>query len=187
MVSVLAGAVVLLGLYAARLHNYLLFHSLAEVFSVVVACSVFLVAWNARRSQDNHYFLFVGIAYLFAGVVDLVHMLGYKGMGVFPGYDANLPTQLWIGARYLQAISLLIAPRFAGRSLDPKSALAGYAVAVFLLSPPFSRAFSRIAICPTRVSPPSRSPANTRSVGSSWLRSSCCTQSANTSRGTFSG
>jgi PAS domain S-box-containing protein len=133
MVSVLAGAVVLLGLYAARLHNYLLFHSLAEVFSVVVACSIFLVAWNARRSQDNHYFLFVGIAYLFAGVVDLVHMLGYKGMGVFPGYDANLPTQLWIGARYLQAISLLIAPRFAGRSLDPKALLAGYAVAVFLL------------------------------------------------------
>ena len=133
MVSVLVGTLVFLGLYAARLYNYLLFHSLAEAFSVVVACSIFLVAWNARRSQDNHYFLFVGIAYLFSGVVDLVHMLGYKGMGVFPGYDANLPTQLWIGARYLQAISLLIAPRFAGGSLNPKAALAGYAVAVFLL------------------------------------------------------
>ena len=139
MVGALAGGGVLLGLYAARRYNYLLFHSLAEIFSVVVACSIFLVAWNARRSQDDHYFLFVGIAYLFAGVVDLVHMLGYKGMGVFPGYDANLPTQLWIGARYLQAVSLLIAPRFAGRSLDPKAALAGYAVAVSLF---FASVFS---------------------------------------------
>jgi PAS domain S-box-containing protein len=133
MVSVLVGTLVFLGLYALRLYNYLLFHSVAEFFSVVVACSVFLVAWNARRSQDNHYFLFVGIAYLFAGVVDLVHLLAYKGMGVFPGYDANLSTQLWIGGRYLQAISLLLAPRFAGRTLDPTRTVVGYAAAVSLL------------------------------------------------------
>ena len=45
-------------------------------------------------------------------VIDGVHTLAYKGMGVFPGYDANLPTQLWIAARYLQSISLLVAPAF---------------------------------------------------------------------------
>lgn len=31
-------------------------------------------------------------------------------MGVFPQYDTNLPTQLWIAARYMESISLLIAP-----------------------------------------------------------------------------
>lgn len=38
--------------------------------------------------------------------------MAYKGMGVFSGYDANLPTQLWIAARYLQSASLLVAPAF---------------------------------------------------------------------------
>ena len=31
-------------------------------------------------------------------------------MGILVGYDANTPTQLWIAARYLEALSLLAAP-----------------------------------------------------------------------------
>ena len=130
---ILLGTAILLGLYAARIYNFLLFHVLAETFSVVVAFSVFLVAWNARRSQENHYFLFVGIGYLFSGGLDLLHMVAYRGMGVFPGHDANLATQLWVGARYLQAISLLASPRFADRALDPGAALAGFGAAACLL------------------------------------------------------
>lgn len=130
---ILLGTVVLLGLYATRLYSYLLFHVLAELFVVVVACSIFLVAWNGRRTQDNHYFLFIGIGYLFSGALDILHMLGYKGMGVFPAYDANLGTQLWVGARYLQAISLLVAPRFADHALSPGFALAGFATAASLI------------------------------------------------------
>jgi hypothetical protein len=109
---ILAGALVLLGLYLTSLYNYLLFHSLAEVFAIVVACGVFMVAWNSRRFLDNNYLLFIGIAYLFVAGLDLLHTLAYKGMGVFPDYDANLPTQLWIASRYIQSFSLLIAPLF---------------------------------------------------------------------------
>ncbi|MBC7236697.1 MAG: PAS domain-containing protein, partial [Chloroflexi bacterium] len=59
------------------------------------------------RSEDNGYLLLLGISSLFVGSIDLIHVLAYKGMGIFPGYDANLPTQLWIAARYLQSLSLL--------------------------------------------------------------------------------
>ncbi|MBW1717013.1 MAG: hypothetical protein JRJ77_14545, partial [Deltaproteobacteria bacterium] len=38
------------------------------------------------------FLLFVGIAYLFIGFLDLIHTLAYRGMGVFPGYATNLPT-----------------------------------------------------------------------------------------------
>jgi len=51
------------------------------------------------------------------GFVDTIHTLAYKGMGVFPGYDADLPTQLWIGARYLESLSLFIAPFFMHKKL----------------------------------------------------------------------
>ncbi len=96
-------------------HNYLLFHSLAEVFSIVIACGIFMLAWNARDLLDNNYLLFLGVAYLFVGLMDLVHALAYKGMGVFPWADANLPTQLWIAARFLESTCLLAAPLFLRR------------------------------------------------------------------------
>jgi PAS domain S-box-containing protein len=108
---------VLFGLYLTSRYSYLLFHSLAELFSIVIAVAIFIVAWNSRRFGENDYLIFIGIAYLFVGGLDLIHTLGYKGMGVFHGYDTNLPTQFWITARYLESLSLLIAPFLIGRKL----------------------------------------------------------------------
>lgn len=129
----LAGALVLLGLYLTSHYSYLLFHSLAEVFSIVVACGVFMVAWNARNFLDNNYLLFIGIAFLSVASLDLLHTLAYKGMGVFQGYDSNLPTQLWIASRYVQSLSLLIALLFLRRELNIHLVLLSYAMIVVLL------------------------------------------------------
>ena len=115
--SILLGLLILFGVYLTTLHSYLLFHSLAELFSIVVASGIFIVAFNARGFLDNHYFLFLGIAYLFVAALDLLHTLAYTGMGVFPGYGTNLATQLWVASRYTESIPLLIAPLFVGRKL----------------------------------------------------------------------
>ena len=125
---VVAAVTVLVGLYISSLYNYLLFHNLAELFSVVIAAGIFMVAWNSRKFIENDYLLLLGIAYLFVGGVDLMHTLAYKGMNIFPGFDANLPTQLWIFARYLQSISLLLAPLFLTRRLNYRIAAGVYAV-----------------------------------------------------------
>jgi len=114
---ILAGALILAGLYFASLYSYLLFHSFAEIFSIIVAFGIFIVAWNSRRFLDNNYFIFIGIAYLFVGHMDLAHMLAYPGMGVLPGYGTNTAAQLWIVARYIESLSLLIAPLLIGRKL----------------------------------------------------------------------
>ncbi len=129
----LLGALVFIGLYLTSLYSYLLFHSLAELFSVAVACSIFMIVWNSRRFLDNGYLLFIGIAYLFVGFLDLLHTLAYKGMGVFPP-DGNLATQLWIAARYMQSISLFIAPLFLKREVRTGAVAAVYSgVILFLL------------------------------------------------------
>jgi diguanylate cyclase (GGDEF)-like protein len=124
---------VLFGLFLTSLYSYILFHSLAEIFSIVIGCSIFILAWNSRRRLDNDYLLFLGIAYLFVSGLDLIHTLAYKGMGVFPGYDANLATQLWIAARYVQALSMLIFPVFLQRKMNVYLVFPGYAVVTFLL------------------------------------------------------
>jgi len=127
------GAFCLAGLYLTSLYSYLLFHGIAEIFSIVIACGIFMVAWNSRHLLENNYLLFLGIAFLFISGLDLLHTLAYKGMGVFKPDDANLPTQLWIASRYLQSISFLIAPLFFGRKLNFKYLFAAYG-AVFLLA-----------------------------------------------------
>jgi len=131
--EILYGVTILFVLYLASLYNYLLFHSLAEIFGIFVACGIFIVAWNSRKFLENNYLLFLGIAYLFIGVVDLSHLLGYNGLNVFKGYDTNMPTQLWIAARYLESISLLLAPLFFRCKLKTNLAILSYTVVTVLI------------------------------------------------------
>lgn len=106
--------------------NYLLFHTLVETFSVIVACGIFMIAWNSRRFHQNGFFLFLGVSSVFVAGCDFLHMLAYKNMGVFPGAAADLPTQLWIAARYLGVSSLLAAPFFLRRQIHPAALFGVY-------------------------------------------------------------
>ena len=101
------------GLYFTTYVNYLLFHNLAEILSIVIAYSFFLIAWNSRNFIKNQYLLFIGIAYLSIASLDLMHTLTYKGMPIITDYD-YYANQLWIGARYLESITLLVAFYFLG-------------------------------------------------------------------------
>jgi signal transduction histidine kinase len=133
LLAVLLWLFLFLGLYLTSLYSYLLFHSIAEIFSVIIAGAVFALAWNSRRIITNNYLLFLGIALLFVAFLDLFHTLAYKGMGVFPGYGPNLPTQLWVAARFLQSLSLLAAPLFLNRRLRPGLVFGGYLLVTSLL------------------------------------------------------
>jgi len=131
--TAVGAALVMAGLYVVSQHNYLLFHSLAELFSIVVACSIFVIVWNARRLLDNTYLLFIGVAYLFVACLDLLHTLAYTGMGVFPWGGTNLATELWIAARYVESLSLLVAGFFVARTVKLRFVLLGYFVVSALI------------------------------------------------------
>ncbi len=120
----------LVGLYWISQMNFLLFHSVAEFFSILVAAGIFIVYWNSRTFYENNYLSFLSISYFFIALIDIIHTLAYKGMGVFPKFDANLPTQLWIVARYLESISLLIAPLFFSHKIKPERVLHSFAILV---------------------------------------------------------
>lgn len=92
--------------------NYKFYHSLIEMFGIIVACGVFMIAYNSRDYMQNNFFVFIGIAFLFIGFLDFLHLLAYKGMGVFLGDDPNIATQLWIGSGYLRVMTFLVAPVF---------------------------------------------------------------------------
>jgi signal transduction histidine kinase len=130
---ILRAALVFSALIVISRFNYLLFHSLAELFSVVVAFSIYILAWNSRRYMNNGYFLLLGVAFLFIGLLDVLHTLAYEGMGVFPQSGANLATQLWISARFMQSLSFLMAFLFLTRQVRAFYLLGAYAIITTLI------------------------------------------------------
>jgi len=126
-------ALLLAGLYLSSLYSYLLFHTLIEFSTCAIGFTLFILVWNTRSFLANDCLKLLGIGYAASALIDLIHTLAYKGMQVFPGYGANLPTQLWIAARYLQAATLSVAPLFVSHRLRPGALLAAYCLAVPLL------------------------------------------------------
>ncbi|MEI7997848.1 MAG: MASE3 domain-containing protein, partial [Methylococcaceae bacterium] len=119
-------------LYAISRYNYLLFHSLADGLSIVIAACVFVIIWNSRHLLDNDYYLYLGITFLFWAFLDFIHLLGNKNMGVFTAHG-NLGPTFYIASRYILSISLLIAPLFIKRKLNTTLMYAVYSLITLLI------------------------------------------------------
>ncbi len=119
--GLLLGILVFSLFYALHLRGQHLPHYLSEMFVVVVAVGVFMLTWNGRRFLDNHFFLFLGISYLFVGVIDGLHALAFDG---WIGGKENIDIQFWYAARYFQAASFVTALLFVVRKFRPGVALA---------------------------------------------------------------
>jgi len=119
-------------LYAAYYKSPGLAHDLAETFSVVVAFAIFMLTWNARNLIDNHYFLFLGIGYLYVGGIDYLHSVSFDG--VFTTEHHGVSIEWWFASRFLQSLALLAAPLFAVRKIRPAIAFAGMSTAAIALA-----------------------------------------------------
>ncbi|MGC8778727.1 MAG: MASE3 domain-containing protein, partial [Candidatus Caldatribacteriaceae bacterium] len=109
-----AGGVILVLLFFLSRRNYLLFHSLVELLAILTGFSMFLFAFATAPFSSNTVVQKLGWLYLAVASVDILHTLSYKGMGVFPGYTANLPTQFWILGRFLESgglATIVLFPR----------------------------------------------------------------------------
>jgi len=91
-----------------------------------------MFAWNSREIIKNNCIVFLGIAYLFIGGLDMLHMLSYTGMGIFKEGGGNLPTQLWIIARYMESVTLLITPFFLTRKIRVNQVISAYLLITIL-------------------------------------------------------
>jgi hypothetical protein len=116
-------------------YNYLLFHTLVELFSIIVAFAVFTVTWNARKMLDNNYLYFQGITYLFIGALDLLHTITFKGMRIIesPIYYSN---QFWVATRFLEAAAIVAGLLFLARKrrLNADLIFVGYTIVTLLIT-----------------------------------------------------
>ena len=143
--TVAAGVALAAALYVMSRYNYLLFHVTVETFGILVAIGIFMLVWHSRSVISNNYLIVLGAAYFSIAGLSFIHTLAYKGMQIFHGYDeANLATQLWIATRYMEAITMVVAPLMIGyrRRVDFMTAMTAYmAFALFLVLMVFIGAF----------------------------------------------
>lgn len=99
----------LIGLVWISRYNYILFHSLAEMCSVVICWGVFFLAWSAHRLIRDSWLCVIGSGCLFAGFLYVLHLLAWPGMGVFAHGSANLAAQLWTAARCMHGFAFAAA------------------------------------------------------------------------------
>jgi len=97
--------------------NYLLFHTLVALFSIVIAASIFIITWNTRRFHENSYLTALGMIFLLVACMDLLHTMAYRGMVVFPFASADLSVQLWITAHYLQSGAFFVSALLIGKRI----------------------------------------------------------------------
>lgn len=107
-------AVTFSGLFFLARKNYLFFHTIIECFAIFTGLSITLISLATRNLIQNRIFLKFGILYFFVVAIDFLHTLAYKGMGVFPYWTANHPTQLWIAGRLLETIGFFLIVFFTG-------------------------------------------------------------------------
>lgn len=110
LIYIFSASILFLILEQLQAYNYLLFHSFAEIISAFCSFIIFIIVLSVWQNlENNNYICFLGVAFFFNGLIDLLHMMSYQGMPIFVEYKQDVTVQLWILARYMQAISLLIA------------------------------------------------------------------------------
>jgi len=88
--------------------TYLVFHNIAEFFSVMVSLSIFGAGWYTCDQSKNRHVLFIGCAFLGIGLMDFMHTLAYPGMpDLLTPNSANKSTQFWIVVRLFAAAAFL--------------------------------------------------------------------------------
>ena len=114
--------------------NFLLFHTLVELFTVAIAIISAIVAWHTYGLSKNHFLLLLGGGYFFIGGLDLAHTLTFQGLPFLENGAGNISLQFWIAARFLEAILLLLAPLFIRTPFNPRSLALSFTAISLLLS-----------------------------------------------------
>jgi signal transduction histidine kinase len=120
-------------LIAVAQFNFLVFHTLVELFAIVVSFMLFALAWYTNRFSRDSLLIFLACGMFWVGALDIAHTLTYKGMHLLPTEESNTPTQIWIGTRYLQALTLFAAPLLARRNFDKLGLFAAFGLIATLL------------------------------------------------------
>ena len=95
--------------------GFLYFHIVVEAITIVIALYAFTSSVRSKDTVAEGFFRIVGSSYFAVAVLDLFHVMSYKGMNILISTSADPPTVFWVTARGVEAAGLLAALLFAAR------------------------------------------------------------------------
>ncbi|MCP4322990.1 MAG: hypothetical protein GY787_14325 [Alteromonadales bacterium] len=111
--------IIILALLVARYYNgVLLFHTLAELFSIFVGLLMLVVVLNTQHFVHNNFLIYLGVGYFSISVLDALHTFTIKGMPFFNIIDGEITLHLWLYSRLFEALLLLFSPLLLTRELN---------------------------------------------------------------------
>lgn len=96
--------------------NLLIFHTLTEFISVFIGLTAMIVAATTTHFTKNQCVIFISLAAGWCSAIDIAHILAYK-KNLLPHGGGNLSTQLWISARFFQAVVFICSLYFLRHTL----------------------------------------------------------------------
>lgn len=90
------------------LQGYVPLHSFLEIFSVVIAGTIFIVGWQAKTDRELNVLTLLAIGFLGVALLDTGHLLSFKDMPSWITPSGTTKTiHFWFYARFLAAFTLL--------------------------------------------------------------------------------
>ncbi|MEL7646881.1 MAG: MASE3 domain-containing protein [Sedimentibacter sp.] len=108
-----ASSIILISsLYLLRYNDFQMFHIAVEIFSAVVSFGIFMFSMNSYSISSNDYFKFIGVGYLFVGMLDIFHVFSYESMQIFPNASQDMVSRFWLAARTFEVATVLLSNLF---------------------------------------------------------------------------
>jgi len=99
--------------------TFLVFHIIAEGFATFVAVLIGIIAYYTFVFTKNRYLLFLGLGYIWIGLLDFLHTLTFPGMNLFDTNDVNVTLTIWTLTRVFEALILVAALLFRNKKFNP--------------------------------------------------------------------
>ncbi len=102
--------------------SYKILHTGFELFCILIALSSFFIVWYVSKIHNVH--LILGFGFLGVGILDVLHIFFWQGLGLYPHGYYDLSTRYWLAGRFFEALFLLLSTTLISRSIGRFTGLA---------------------------------------------------------------
>lgn len=94
--------------YQLSNRNYLTWHNLVEISSIMISFSIFSITYYTYKKTKVFSSIVIGQAFLISSILDVFHILSFKGMPVFfvENLEPNRTILFWIISRLVVAFGM---------------------------------------------------------------------------------
>ncbi|MFC4347120.1 MASE3 domain-containing protein [Kordiimonas lipolytica] len=107
-------------------HDYLTFHTVAELGAIFVALAICVLSWETQWVERNRFLALLAAGYFWVAFLDTNHAFTFEGMNLYLTGSVNLSVQFWLLARFLETLILIVTPHLIGSSVRSKRLFFGY-------------------------------------------------------------